>query len=262
MFGGGQGALFQIVDLLLATGGEIDWADRLSVYNHSEFFPVAVTSIVDTAPMVINAPSDPVANALTYQPKVRAPWLCRHHCQLCVVERWQAKCTCPFLHVLFVCCVVVVQYRANVLKFQLIVTFNCRIVGFEFGFPGVIHDGTILRESFANGRYPMHDWELMLADGAYISVPHCLIPVRRRQGRFFTPQESAVNSMIAYARSRVEHVNAWIKQPFGIFNTPFRGSLGLAFALSTFIVHSVAWGIKARPLLYPVGPWCHDPAQF
>ena len=52
--------LMAIADSLSAGEGEIRWGDRLNPLNHSESFPVSVTTIVDTLPVVVQQPEDPV----------------------------------------------------------------------------------------------------------------------------------------------------------------------------------------------------------
>lgn len=97
---------------------------------------------------------------------------------------------------------------------KVICTFNKIIVGLDFPHYGVESDSGILRDSFASGKYPMSLWELMLADGAYLSVPHCLCKFRKPRGRDLTRREKQVNAMIDFGRSRIEHINASIKLPW------------------------------------------------
>ena len=139
-------------------------------------------------------------------------------------------------------------------------TLNRRIVGFDFPFMGAMHDSTILRDCMRNGKYEMYGWEGMLADSAYVSVPHCLVAKEGALTRH--SPERLTNKYINSDRCRIEHVNAFLEVPWLIFNTPWRGSLDVLRALVVLIVHSLAYEHSCAPLFEPTGPWGHDPRWF
>ena len=89
---------------------------------------------------------------------------------------------------------------------------------------GAMHDSTILPDCMRNGKYEMYGWEGMLADSAYVSVPHCLVAKEGALTRH-SPERRLGHG--AYEQSR-----------------------GLAYE------HSCA------PLFEPTGPWGHDPRRF
>ena len=47
---------------------EIRWDDRLAYENHHSFFPTGVSFIVDTFPIIVYSPTDPLARAMLYVP--------------------------------------------------------------------------------------------------------------------------------------------------------------------------------------------------
>ena len=109
-----------------------------------------------------------------------------------------------------------------------------------------------------SGKYAMYDWEYMLADSAYLSVPHCLVA---KKGAL-TALERRTNAIINGDRTRIEHVNAFVEVPHAIFNTAWRGSFEVMHALVVLIVHSTANERNRAPLFKPRGPRPHDPAAF
>ena len=108
----------------------------------------------------------------------------------------------------------------------------------------------------------MHDWELLLADTAYASVPHCLCKKKKPRGRDLIFGELLLNRLISSDRARVEHVNAMVEVPWMIMRTSWRGSFEIMHALVVLLVHSLAYERRQAPLFRPVGPWGHDPAAF
>ena len=116
----------------------------------------------------------------------------------------------------------------------------------------------VRRDSMRDGKYEMYDWESMLADSAYVSVPHCLVA---KKGSL-TALDRLTNKYINCDRCRIEHVNAFLEVPWLIFNTPWRGSLDVLRALVVLIVHSLAYERSCAPLFEPTVPWGHDPALF
>ena len=130
---------------------------------HAAACLICGTAEVDVFPFIVDQPSDPIMRGLLYQPK----------------------------------------YGACVFKCQLLTTFNRLIVGFDFPFLGVQNDGNILRNCMRRGKYPMHDWELLLADTAYASVPHCLCKKKKPRGRDLIFGELLLNSLISSDRARV-----------------------------------------------------------
>lgn len=54
---------------LSTTMNEIHWEDRLSPFNHGEYFPAFVTGMVDTFPVYVSQPEDGLLARSLYNPK-------------------------------------------------------------------------------------------------------------------------------------------------------------------------------------------------
>ena len=91
--------------------------------------------------------------------------------------------------------------------FQVVVT-NLGFVSSICGaFPGASSDTTIYRRHPP----PMHPWQYVLGDKAYVSVAHCLPPIKRSDPSFSRSQRNAFNGVMGHYRVRVEHGIGWLK---------------------------------------------------
>ena len=108
----------------------------------------------------------------------------------------------------------------------------------------------------------MHDWEVVLADTAYVGVPHCFCKKKKPPRLDLSARDLITNSLISSDHVRVEHVNAFVEVPWMIFRTPWRGSFQLLHALVLLVVHTLAYQRRQAPLCCPVGPWGRDPSGF
>ena len=168
---------------------EIRWDDRLAYENHHSFFPTGVSFIVDTFPIIVYSPTDPLARAMLYVPD---------------------------------------KYAAVVFKGEIVTDLLGRVISFTALHLGVMHDATIwslgkhLRPTLV-GEYGLGDRIYspcpdLITDFLPIANQGPGVPPPP-----LTAAESDWNSKKNGVRSRVEHSVAEQQRPFGIYQTKFRG---------------------------------------
>ena len=87
--------------------------------------------------------------------------------------------------------------------------------------------------------------EYVLADGAYRSSAHTLVPYREDRAGGIGAGEEAVNDIIQYYRARVEHIIGVI-QNHEFFRTKARMSMDLITACTKISVHATALHLRRR----------------
>lgn len=151
------------------------------------------------------------------------------------------------------------KYGCCVIKVQIIVDFNGNIIYLSMPHLGVTGDARIWRHcrpTFCLNEY-------VLADGAYRSCAHCLVPYRQDMAGGMGPGEEAVNDIIQFYRARVEHIIG-VVQNHAFFREKSRMSMDLIQACTKISVHATALQLRKRhafALRYPhtvVGPHPHN----
>jgi hypothetical protein len=85
----------------------------------------------------------------------------------------------------------------------------------------------------------------MLADGAYGSCAHTMVPHRMNRAGGMGAAEQLVNSLIQLYRARVEHIIG-VVTAHAFFRTPARTGLDLIEACITISVHATAMQLRER----------------
>lgn len=168
---------------------EIRWDDRLAYENHHSFFPTGVSFIVDTYPIAVYAPTDPLARALLYVPD---------------------------------------KYAAVVYKGEIVTDLLGRVISFTALHLGVAHDATIWSLSrhlrpvrvgeFGIGDAIYFSIPELITDFLPIANQGPGVPPLP-----LTAAEEQWNSEKNGVRSRIEHAVSEQQRPFGMYQTKFRG---------------------------------------
>ena len=151
------------------------------------------------------------------------------------------------------------KYGCCVVKCQLIVDFNGNIIFCSIPHLGTTGDARIWRHC----RPVFSLNEYVLADGAYRSSAHTLVPYREDRAGGIGVGEEKVNDIIQYYRARVEHIIGVI-QNHEFFRTKARMSMDLITACTKISVHATALHLRKRHQFayrYPhtvVGPHPHN----
>jgi hypothetical protein len=151
------------------------------------------------------------------------------------------------------------KYGSCVMKVQIIIDLNGLIVFASFPHQGITGDANIWRRS----RPHFIGLEYVLADGAYGSCAHTLVPYRMNRAGGMGAAEQLVNSLIQLYRARVEHIIG-VVTAHAFFRTPARMGLGLIEACIKISVHATAMQLRERhSMIYRYhetvrGPWPHD----
>ena len=175
---------------------EVHWEDRLDLYNHTEDFPLYVTSIVDTCFVRVGEP----------------------------------------VHLLFRHVLNQGKYRACGLKLELTCNFKGDIVDFCFPAGiGITNDNVIHDRRVRSGSKAFLPWEMCLGDGAYRGCLHCIAkfplnfnqlwdPLRRRFVHFdLNEAQQEANRMISKPRQRIEHAVFLCSSKHRLFRVVYQG---------------------------------------
>jgi len=193
---------------------ELDWPQRLDLYNHVPYFEEFFTGATDTLAVLVRTPKNRALQKVLHQPK----------------------------------------YGSCVLKFQTIIAFLGFFTCLTGPHLGTMNDNLIFQETAE--LHPMHPFERLLADGAYISEDALLTPIRKPPLGLLSDEDLLFNCVLGHYRARVEHLNAVIKQ-HTIFAGWYRGSDEILADAMKLTVHTHNVRLK-RSYRYPaLGPWPH-----
>ena len=205
---------------------ELKWGDRLAFDNHCPAFPFYVTGITDTMPLRVSQPV--------------------HQSNL---ERG----------------LYAVKYATHVVKLALTCTFKREIIHMSGIHMGAESDGAIGERTIDS--LPLFPWERWLADGPYESSRFCIVPYRTLRipgpSNVFRPLTAIQililhNRFFSFYRSRIEQVNATVRNHDIIEGRPFRGNLAHLDAYVKIIVHCTNVGIRqGKSRLDGYGWWPH-----
>ena len=156
------------------------------------------------------------------------------------------------------------KYGATVVKFTLATDFMERFI-FESGtfelFRFIHISGPHLGLSYDGHIFPddlLEWWEFFLGDGHYIGKRGFMTPFRHPPNGLLSDEEYEWNAIVAHYRSRVEHANRRVKS-HAIFQTPWRGSIGLLACLVKIVIHMQAIEQNMHLMYHPYGNWPHNP---
>lgn len=195
----------------------IEYDRRLDEYNHAPHFADRVTSIVDTMPVKVPAPTSYRLRKLLWNPK-------------------------------YGCCV---------LKIQVGITLKGEIVLWTGPHLGVTADKVIWDSTF--DLHPLEDWELWLADLAYIG---CRGIMTKFKGKDLTEEQQIFSNIHEHIRNRVENVISAIKVPHAMFRPgAYRRALKHLTAMLHVVGHTTALQLNRRQRFETFGPWPHGPAR-
>jgi hypothetical protein len=228
--------IYELRDFAYALN-EIHWSDRLHPWNHVPHFPILVTGLlseftfllskgmVDTFPVHVLQPLDPTLASLLFNPKYG-----------CCVYKFQLGCDFLGRFILF--------SGTKNLVFLIIAGPHL----------GTSYDGHIWDATSA--LHPIRLNEFLLGDGHYIACRAFLTPYRHKPNLLLTDTEYIWNATLARYRARIEHSNRRVKS-HAIFQTAWRGSLGLLEACVQITVHTQAV-VQNMFIMYELfGPWSH-----
>lgn len=135
------------------------------------------------------------------------------------------------------------KYHACVFKVQIIIDLNGRIVYYSVPHLGVTSDTKI----WSKTRPRFNEGEFVLADGAYLSSWHCMVPYKAADGQELTADEDKVNSLIQLYRARVEHVIGLV-QNCELFRSKCRMGIELSVSCVKIFLHATALHLRETSL--------------
>jgi hypothetical protein len=122
------------------------------------------------------------------------------------------------------------KYERNVVKYNVIVCHTGHIAYLSGGHPGAMSDTTLARSYIP----PLLPTDTLLADLAYVSVPHCLTPIKKPNNGVLTNDQVEFNRIVQYYRARSEHSFGWMKN-WQILNNRYR-SHSLTLLNNAFVI--------------------------
>lgn len=160
------------------------------------------------------------------------------------------------------------RYKENLFKVQVVIDFLGRIVFYSGPHIGSKYDGHLFTET--DHLHPREDWEMVLGDGHYSSIPNFITPFKKpRNGNLFkfykglliflgslNQQQKQFNKVLSHYRARVEHTN-WEIQCHGMFRQIYRGSYEVLNSSLSIIINTINVKRKREIKYNKVGPWSH-----
>ena len=98
------------------------------------------------------------------------------------------------------------KYERSVVKYNVVVSHTGHVVFVSGGHPGAMSDTTLARKYSP----ALRESDVILADLAYISIPHCLTPIKNLHGGL-TADQLEFNRVFQFYRARAEHCFGWMK---------------------------------------------------
>ena len=133
------------------------------------------------------------------------------------------------------------KYNNYVLKVQIIIDFNGNIV-----WCSLPHLGTRSDPKMWEAWHPhFNAGEYVLADGAYISCSHCLVPYQAPANQVLTQDQDWLNAVIQLYRARVEQIISNVKN-FELWRSKCRSGGEVTVAMAKICIHATALQLREQ----------------